>query len=62
MVVKTDLEWFRKHWKDRESMTLEEFTIGHLDFMIYQHNQIVFELEKVKKELINSKTQGDNKE
>ena len=42
-------------------MTLEEFTIGHLDFMIHQHNQIVSELEKIKKELINSKTTPSKK-
>lgn len=50
-IVKRDLEWFRKHWEDRESMTLEEFTMGYLDMMIHQHKQIVSELKKVKKEL-----------
>ena len=51
---KTYMKWFKEHWKDRETMSVEDFAISHLDFMIFQHNLIIKEIDKAKRELIDS--------
>lgn len=55
MIKNIELNWFKNHWKNRESLTLEDYTLSHLDFMISFHENIVNELKKVKKELEKKK-------